>query len=98
MTAKNLNDEGQYAEAEKRLRSVLATQRRVLGPQHLDTVKSMIAIAGVIYEQGRYQEPKKCSAICSTCNATCRPRPTAGGHDHETTWPPTECPEPLCRL
>jgi len=59
LSAKNLNDEGQYAEAEKRLRTVLEAQRRVLGPNHPDTVKSMIAIAGVIYEEGRYQEAEK---------------------------------------
>jgi serine/threonine protein kinase len=58
-SAKNLNDEGRYAETEKQLRTLLEMQRRVLGPNHPDTLRSMIAIAGITYEQGHFQEAEK---------------------------------------
>jgi non-specific serine/threonine protein kinase/serine/threonine-protein kinase len=59
LSAKNLNDEGQLAEAEKRLRSILDAQRRVLGPNHPDTVKTMVGIAAITYKEGRFKEAEK---------------------------------------
>ena len=43
---------GHYAEAEKLLRDTLAAQRRVLGPEHPDTLTTMFKLANSIAAQG----------------------------------------------
>jgi tetratricopeptide (TPR) repeat protein len=50
---------GQPAEAEKLLRETLDIQRRVLGPEHPDTLLSMGNLAHFLTENGRYTEAEK---------------------------------------
>ena len=54
-----LDDEGHYAEAEKLDRETLDIQRRVLGPEHPDTLMSMNNLATVLEHEGHYAEAEK---------------------------------------
>jgi len=47
---------GLYAEAEPLLTAVLETRRRVLGPEHAETLTSMNELANAYHFQGRYAE------------------------------------------
>ena len=48
-----------YAEAEKMDRAVLDAERRVLGPEHSDTLLTMNNLAGVLGDEGRNAEAEK---------------------------------------
>jgi len=50
---------GSLSEAEKLSSEALAIQRRVLGPEHPDTLNSMIYLAMDLALQGRYPEAEK---------------------------------------
>jgi eukaryotic-like serine/threonine-protein kinase len=54
-----LHWQGNYAEAEKRLREDLDIQRRVLGPEHPDTLRWTGCLGSVLAEEGRYAEAEK---------------------------------------
>src|ERR1035438_8552798 len=54
-----LDDEGRYAEAEKLYRETLDIQRRVLGTEHPDTLRSMNNLAIVLNHQRRFTEAEK---------------------------------------
>jgi tetratricopeptide (TPR) repeat protein len=47
---------GQYASAEASHRQELGLRKRVLGPEHPDTLTSMSNLAGVLDSQGQYEE------------------------------------------
>ncbi len=49
-------EQGHYAEAEKLQRETLDMRRRVLGPEHIDTLTSMSQLATILYNEGRYDE------------------------------------------
>ena len=51
--------QGRYAEAEKLDRETLDIQRRVLGIEDPDTLRSMNSLASVLDEDGRYAEAEK---------------------------------------
>jgi eukaryotic-like serine/threonine-protein kinase len=50
---------GLYVRAEALLTQALAVQRRILGPERPDTLKSTSALAEVLTQQGRYPEAEK---------------------------------------
>jgi eukaryotic-like serine/threonine-protein kinase len=50
---------GLYGQAQAMLASATNIRRRVLGPQHSDTLKSMDALGVVLEEEGRYAEAEK---------------------------------------
>jgi tetratricopeptide (TPR) repeat protein len=54
-----LCSEHEYAEAEKIDREVLDKRRRVLGPEHPDTVWTMSSLAQDVLKQGHYAEAEK---------------------------------------
>src|SRR5262249_25084924 len=47
---------GLYARAEALLRQGLDVRRRVLGPKHPDTLKSMSTVAEILFKEARYLE------------------------------------------
>ena len=51
--------ENHFADAEKLFRQVLETQRRVLGPDHPDTLNNMTLLGNALMEQGHYSEAEK---------------------------------------
>ena len=51
--------EHRFADAEKLLRETLEIQRRVLGPEHPETVRFMVNLATSIVHQGRFDEAEK---------------------------------------
>jgi tetratricopeptide (TPR) repeat protein len=63
MAQMNLADvllkEGHVHEAEKLQRETLATQVRVLGAEHRDTLTSQSNLAGILIREGRYGEAEK---------------------------------------
>jgi Tetratricopeptide repeat len=76
-----LANEGRYPEAEKLQRETLEIRRRVLGPEHPDTLASMNLLAGILLYEGHEVEAEKLEretlAIrrqaalvkCEVCNA-----------------------------
>jgi len=54
-----LGDEGKYEESEKLNREVLDLSRRVLGPEHRETIAAMAALADTLSDQGHYPEAEK---------------------------------------
>ena len=50
---------GEYAEAENLQRRTLDIQRRVLGPDHPDTARSINRLAGTLVSEGRNTEAEK---------------------------------------
>ena len=54
-----LTEQGRYAEAEKLQRETLDIRRRVLGPEHPDTLASVHNLAIVLYDEGRYTEAER---------------------------------------
>jgi hypothetical protein len=54
-----LREQGHYPEAEKLERETLDIQRRVLGPEHPDTLASITQLAATLYYEGRYSEAEK---------------------------------------
>jgi tetratricopeptide (TPR) repeat protein len=44
---------------ERRYRETLDIRRRVLGPEHPDTLRSMHNLGDILYEEGRYAEAEK---------------------------------------
>ena len=54
-----LSGEGHYPEAEKLERDALSIQRRVLGPEHRETLASMDNLAIVLSREGRDAEAEK---------------------------------------
>jgi hypothetical protein len=54
-----LEREGYYAEAERLHRQTLDIRRRVLGPEHPDTLASVHNLAIVLYDEGRYTEAER---------------------------------------
>ena len=50
---------GQFAEAEKEYRAVLAIRERLLGPEHPDTLTSRNNLACVLEAQGNHAEAEK---------------------------------------
>lgn len=54
-----LDQEGYYAEAEKLDRETLDIRRRVLGPEHPDTLRSLGTLGGVLTDEGHYPEAEK---------------------------------------
>jgi hypothetical protein len=54
-----LNFEGHYAEAEKLLRRTLDIKRRVLGPEHPETLRSMVNLATSMLHEGHYADAEK---------------------------------------
>jgi Flp pilus assembly protein TadD len=51
--------ESRFAEAERFDRETLDIRRRVLGPEHPQTVNSMNGLAGDLFREGRYAEAEK---------------------------------------
>jgi tetratricopeptide (TPR) repeat protein len=54
--AENLEEEGRFPEAEKVYSDVIAAQRRVLGPEHPQTLRAMTMLAVTMAKQGRYSD------------------------------------------
>ena len=54
-----LAKEDHYAEAENLVRETLDTRRRVLGPEHPDTVHSMSHLSNLLSDEGHYAEAEK---------------------------------------
>ena len=54
--ATTLAEEKRQDEAEKLLRETLDIRRRVLGPDHRDTLMSMNNLANMLFIEGRYRE------------------------------------------
>jgi len=50
---------GRFEEAERQLRSALEIRRRVLGPSHPDTLRSMLAVGDLLVQTGRGVEGEK---------------------------------------
>ena len=50
---------GLYSEAEMLLEQSLETRRRVLGDDHLDTLRSMAGLAALYWNQGRFEETEQ---------------------------------------
>jgi tetratricopeptide (TPR) repeat protein len=57
--AENLEEEGHYAEAEKLYSDVIDVQRRVLGPEHPQTLRAMMMLAVTMMKEGRYAAADK---------------------------------------
>jgi tetratricopeptide (TPR) repeat protein len=57
--AENLEEEGRFSEAEKIYSDVIAAQRRVLGPEHPQTLRAMTMLALTMAKEGRYSEADK---------------------------------------
>jgi tetratricopeptide (TPR) repeat protein len=55
----SLRGQGKYAEAEQILREVLDVQRRVLGPEHPDTLHTMGNVGFSLGEQGKYADAEQ---------------------------------------
>ncbi|KIJ93405.1 hypothetical protein K443DRAFT_12900 [Laccaria amethystina LaAM-08-1] len=53
------SDQGKYKEAGKLKLKVLDLCKRVLGPQHPDTLTSMNSLAGTYSDQGQYEEAEE---------------------------------------
>lgn len=51
-----LNKDGRYREAEAMYRIVVRNREKVLGPEHPDTLSSIINLGSVLSGQGQYQE------------------------------------------
>jgi eukaryotic-like serine/threonine-protein kinase len=54
-----LNDENRHSEAEKIYREALDVERRVLGPEHPDTLGTMNNLANTLQAEGHYAEAEK---------------------------------------
>ena len=54
-----LYDEGRYVEAEKLLRETLGVRRRVLGPEHPDTLTSNSNLANTEMKMRKYTDAEK---------------------------------------
>jgi tetratricopeptide (TPR) repeat protein len=54
----DLMRENRFAEAEEQFREVLKTQRRVLGPDHPDTLNTIVSLGNALMEQGHYGEAR----------------------------------------
>ena len=54
-----LKEVGHYAEAEKLQRETLDVRRRVLEPEHPETLDSMSRLASILYDEARYAEAEK---------------------------------------
>ena len=50
---------GRYAEAEKLEREVMEAQRRVLGPEHPQTLSTILLLASTLQHESRYTEAEK---------------------------------------
>jgi len=74
-----LEKEGRYAEAESVYRDALQVQRRVLGPQHPDTLLTMDNLNNTLAEQGRYAEAER------LCRETLDIRRRVLGPEHRDT-------------
>jgi tetratricopeptide (TPR) repeat protein len=55
----DLTAEGRYPEAERLIRQVIETRRRVLGPDHPDTMTATISLASLYRKEGRYDEAEE---------------------------------------
>ncbi len=64
-----LYQEGKYGESEKLLRETLDLQKRVLGPDHVETLQSMSDLGWTLGEEGRYAEAEKMDRKHSTSAA-----------------------------
>ena len=74
---------GEYAEAERELRAVLATRLRVLGPDHPNTLTTRHEIALMLGQRGEHERLSRSSAPSST------PGPGSWAPNTCTPWPPT---------
>jgi hypothetical protein len=54
-----LEDEHHYAEAEKLYRETLDGERRILGPEHSNTLKTMAGLAAVLRDERRSAEAER---------------------------------------
>jgi len=54
--ADTLTDEGKYSEAEQLVRETLQTEQRTLGPDHTDTLVTIMGLASVLKKEKRYAE------------------------------------------
>jgi len=57
--ARILSEENRLTEAESLMQQTLDIQRRVLGPDHPETLKSMDSLATVMNGEGRYSDAAK---------------------------------------
>jgi tetratricopeptide (TPR) repeat protein len=57
--AENLEEEGHLPEAENLYTDVIAAQRRVLGPEHPQTLRAMTMLGLTLAKEGRYSEADK---------------------------------------
>ena len=74
-----LEKERRNAEAEKIYRQALDIQRRVVGPEHPDTLLTMDNLNNTVAEQGRYAEAEK------LCRETLDIRRRVLGSEHRDT-------------
>ena len=63
--------EGKYAQAEALDNQTLEIQRRVLGPEHPDTLESMSSLAGVYYVRASTPRPRRSTVRPWRSGAAC---------------------------
>ena len=72
--ASTYRHQGRWAEAEKLFVQVMETSKTVLGPEHLDTLRSMAYLAATYRGQGRLTEAEKLGVqIVKTCKTVLGP-------------------------
>ena len=87
--AKALNDQGEYAEAEKMHRETLELRKKVLGDEHPDTLASMYSLARILAKQLRYGDSRFLfEQACAAYN-------TVLGKDHPIA---RACHQHYCRM
>jgi non-specific serine/threonine protein kinase/serine/threonine-protein kinase len=74
-----LSHEGREAEAEKLYRQTLEIRRRTLGPDHPDTLASMMNLGNILNQQGQYAEAE------SVCRETLDIQSRVLGPEHPDT-------------